>query len=321
MVKWQSILNDLPPEEKRQLVAALKVDGSTLSRWISGKSRPGKPQYLRDLAALVPGMEVALLEISEFAEILHAPLDDPDNLQIPASYYKDVIGMLSNTSRHVLNYTITKHVYEYVVSQMDLNEDGLMLLFIQCVEPDTADEKVTRLYVAPGRGTGPWKVQQIEHSFCIGRGTLSAVSVENMRPAFHPQDFSFQRYAPLLHQDRIHSVGVFPVTRNGYLAGLLFLASVHPDFFTPVRKGLAQDYADLLALGLRDYQFYPPERIKLQEVPAPKNKTMFLEHFHAMVAVMLKKHPEYQNLSQQDLEQLVIRDFDMYCEEKERDYA
>lgn len=321
--RWRVILQDLVPEEKRRVIEHVGIDMSTLSRWSTGVSTPRKPEQLRKLAVLLDGMQEALLEVPEFRSAFDINYDEPDRMDVPPAYTADILGMVANTATFVRQYTIHNHVYQDILSQLDEHKEGMMLLFVQCVEPKTPEDKVTALQVhAKGRGTGPWKAKQVASDFLLGSGTLNAVSVARGEPALYPQDQSFRREAPLLYPERIQSVASFPLLRGGSeVAGALFVASVHAEFFTPTRIELIKTYANMFALGLRDNQFYPMERIELQPIPLPQHQSLLLNAFYTYMERVAERYPEYKDRSVEELERFAIQRLQQGCKKEEKNHA
>jgi hypothetical protein len=309
---------------RRLLAKQIPVDYGTINRWINGSSTPRDPDVIRELARRVreidPQIEAALRDVPEFLPAFELPASE-DDVRVPASYSEDALEMLASVAKFVSQYTIQSHVYEYIVSQLDPHKDGLMLLFVQCIEPASPSEKVTALKAVPGRGTGPWAANQIEHAFIIGSGTLCAAAIASGRPAFYPVDQSFMRSVPLHAQEHIRSFGAFPVSRWGdEIAGVLFIASVHTDFFTPTRRKLMKTYANMFALSLKEMQFYSSDRIDLQPFPSAQNQSAVLKRFHRAI-VSLHEQPEYKDLSVEELERLAIQRIDEICLKEQEDYA
>lgn len=308
MDRWRNMVRDLSPEDKRHLADdVLNVDISTLWRWWTGVSTPRRPQDIRKLAATITGMQEALMEVEDFRSAFDINYAEPEVLDVPPAYAASILNMLANTAEGMTQYAIHNHVYQYILSQLDEHREGMLLLFAQCVEPATPNGNVTSLYVhASGRGTGPWHTRQIDHPFHVGSGTLCGLAVSTGQPALYPQDQASLRQA-LLYQKRVQSIAAFPILRSGNVAGALHVASVHEEFFTPVRIDLLKTYADLFALGLSTSQFYPLNRIKLHAVPSPQHQSMLLHEFSEFMEQLANEYPEYRDRPEADLERFAFQ--------------
>jgi GAF domain-containing protein len=313
--RWRSMVSDLSPEERRHLADdVLGVDISTLNRWASGVYTPRKPQDIRKLAEVIPGMQEALLEVEEFRKAFDINYAIPDALEVPPAYTASILSMLANTAETMAQYTIHNHVYQYILSQLDEHREGMLLLFVQCVEPAT-DGDVTSLYVHPsGCGTGPWHTQQIARPLYAGSGTLCGLAVSTGQPAY-PQDKEQLRRG-MLHQERIQSIAAFPILRWGKVAGALLVASVHEEFFTPVRIELLKSYTNLFALGLITSHFYAMDRIKLRSVPSPQHQAMLLQEFSEFMEDLADRYPEYRDRPEADLERFAWQKIQEMKQEK-----
>jgi hypothetical protein len=311
---WRLALRNLGPDERRELAELLKVDDTTVLRWGLGQATPRKPEAIRNLAKYMPKLETLLRE--EFPAAFDTTVDEGVQLQMPADHPMTILSLYSRVAKNMLNPTLQTYVYEYMASQLDPYRDGIVFLFAQCVAPPE-HEPVIALEIKPGYGTKQWSVHQIEKPFLLGKGTLCGVAVSTGRPAFYPHDQAFRKFAPVVQVDRLKSVGVFPVTRCGEIAGGLFCGSVVENFFSPPRKKLIKEYAELFALSLRDEQFYPQERIALTTVPTPEHQKVLLQDFYELMEEC--SLASEQELSLDELEEQamqVVRQLKQDCKSK-----
>jgi hypothetical protein len=261
--QWQILLDAV--SNKSAASKKIGVDYNTLRRWINGEHTPRIKEIVKIAQLDIPGIEEALRE--EFPDAFEIP-DPPKSKarEIPSGYWLTIVGIRATVASLLLQYTVFNHVYEYIVSQLDPANVGLMLLFVECVRPAKAQEKISQLCVLTGRGTSPlWDPNPIEHTFQIGKGSLCGIAVTDGHPTFYPQTGASEIDSPMLYPDRINSAAAFPITFCGdYIAGVLFVASIDIDFFTLDTQNLLRGYATMIALGLKYDQFYAHNQIELK---------------------------------------------------------
>jgi hypothetical protein len=125
---------------------------------------------------------------------------------------------------------------------------------------------VTQLRVHHGSGTNEnlWGLRQIDEEFLVGAQSLCGAAIQLAGPAFYRQHPAPEIADHFFYPDSIGSAGVFPLTLWGQkIAGMLFVASVNPDFFSQSKRNVLRVYANILALGLKESQFYPSDLIRL----------------------------------------------------------
>lgn len=262
--RWQQILGNFSPDDKKRVMRVLNITPSTLSRWINGQQRPVKSQDIVKLANEFPMLKEALEE--EFPNAFKGDYGPPTETQIPSTYYDDVLDSLEKTEESQREYDIINDVFEKIVSQLDPSGDGLLLIFMKCVEPGDDTSPITRLRSEASYGTGVWNFQQIQKPYEAGLSSLVGQALTTGRIALYPQNPTLNYAASVIELEAIKSGAAFPIRRSGYIAGVLFVGSIYDAFFTNARRSLLAKYAKLFSLSLPDHQFYPRQRILLESL-------------------------------------------------------
>lgn len=297
--QWREILRGFVihnPDGKENVARVLGVSPRTIDRWIA-KSSTTDPErkHISKLANVVPGREEEMrLSLKRdypdaFDEVVL------DRIMIPSAFYQRPIAALVRSARNVARPTVRSTIMKEIATHLDPNKSGIMILFAQCVKPVKPDGQVTSLHFqASGYGTGPWQYKQIEKSFFAGDGSLCAMAIVRGDIALFPQDIARINYtAPVLHGKEMRSCAAFPVLREGDIAGALFVASIQSEFFIEARRDLIADYVDLFAaLGLRDNEFYPPEKIALQPLPSAAHQNEIYLYAQRFLDDLAQKFPD-----------------------------
>jgi hypothetical protein len=250
--------------DMKQIAAQCEVNYTTVTRWAQPDgSLPGSPQTILKLAKMnIPELEDVLRIV--FPRIFKLP-EEPEVIEIPSSWIAELLAIRSNNAEYTFPYTFHNRVYEDMALQLDPVKEGFLSLFVGCMPPDSTGF-VTQLRVHHGSGTNEnlWGLRQIDEEFLVGAQSLCGAAIQLAGPAFYRQHPAPEIADHFFYPDSIGSAGVFPLTLWGQkIAGMLFVASVNPDFFSQSKRNVLRVYANILALGLKESQFYPSDRIRL----------------------------------------------------------
>jgi len=296
--QWRLILREYlekNPGEKKVVASKTGASVRSIDRWIEdgSKTDPERPR-IPILANAVPGRESEMrlsLEHDYPAAFKRASKQEIMS-NIPSPFYARSLEALATTARNLARPTIMKSVLKQLAGHLDPDEEGLMILFAQCVKPIEPDGKITSLIVLPGHGTNKWQHQQIAQPFMAGAGSLCATAVVRGDMALYPQDIiKVNNDAPLLSKDELHSCAAFPVLREGDVAGALFVGAALPKFFTDARRKLIVDYSYSFALALRDHEFYPIDQIDLNTMPSLTHQSEIYRHSQRFLEDLAQQYP------------------------------
>lgn len=270
---WQLLLREYlerNPEEKKRIANALNVSVRTVDRWIAGTTDPSRPLVPR-LATVIPGKETEMrLSLErEYPSAFERASEQEIMSNVPSPFYARELESLAKLAGNVSRSTIRSSVLKQMGGHLDPDEEGILILFAQCVKPIDGGKVASLQVHALGYGTNKWQYQQVKEPYHIGGSSLCARAILSGEIALSPQPIGPSTIPePLLCMGEICSCAAFPVFREGEVAGALFLAAAQPKFFTEARRGLIEQYSYSFALSLRDHEFYPMDHIDLQPMPS-----------------------------------------------------
>lgn len=298
--QWRLILRKYlaeNPKEKRPIVAQLGTSVRSLERWVAINSETDPdPRFVPKLVNAVPGyeeeMELSLKQ--DYPDAFEsANVDILPN--IPSAFYARLASTRATAAPNLNKSTNFPAVLRQIGNHLDPREKGLLVLFARCVSPLEPGGRITGLAIHPsGYGTGEWRDKQIKHTYMIGSGSLCAHAIVTGGIALYPQDVPGIDYAsyPILYGEDMRSCAAFPVLREGYVAGALFVGAKQEAFFTEARRELFREYAYLFALALRDNEFYPVEQIDLRVMPSIEHQSEIFFRSQQFLEEMAKKYPD-----------------------------
>lgn len=297
--QWRLILRKYlaeNPKEKRPIVAHLGTSVRSLERWVAINSETDPdPRFIPKLVNAVPGyeeeMELSLKQ--DYPDAFEsANVDILPN--IPSAFYARIASTRATAAPNLNKPTNFSALFRQIGNHLDPREKGLLVLFARCVSPLEPGGRITGLVIhSSGYGTGEWENKQIKHTYMIGPGSLCAHAIVNGGIALYPQDVPGINYAsyPILYGEDMRSCAAFPVLREGYVAGSLFVGAKQEAFFTEARRELLREYAYLFALALRDSEFYPVEQIDLQVMPTIEHQSEIFFRSQQFLEALAKKYP------------------------------
>lgn len=299
--QWRLILREYiakNPDEKRAIARKLEVSLRSIERWTADESTtaPDRSKVFK-LSQMVPGkeQEMRLSLQRDYPEAFERPSGSEILSNIPSVFLLRNIGTLATTARKLARPTIMSSTMRQMAGHLDPDEEGILVLFAQCVKPVESDGKVGSLTIhTTGYGTERWRYQQVERSYMIGADTLSATAVNRGDIVLYPQDephIDYSKASLIIHGENIRSAAAYPVLREGDIAGALFVASAQVDFFTETRRELIKQYADSFALALRDNEFYPSSQIELQPMPTVVHQSVIFVESQQFLEGLAQQFP------------------------------
>lgn len=276
--QWRLILRtyfEANPEEKKVVAKKLDTTVRSVERWIADGSTtaPERAKVFR-LSQVVPGreQEMRLSLQRDYPDAFERPSGGEILSNIPSVFFQRDITTLATAARKLARPTIMSSTMRQMVGHLDPDEEGILVLFAQCVKPVEPGARIGALTIhTTGYGTTErWQLQQIERSYMIGADTLCAVAINRGDVALYPQDepnIDYVRTSLICHAKDIKSAAAYPIYREGDIAGALWIGAGERDFFSETRRELFKQYTDKFALALRDNEFYPSSQIELQHMP------------------------------------------------------
>jgi hypothetical protein len=182
---WREMLGNIvkDTQEKQRIADGLGVSPITLTRWITGESKP-RPQNLRLLLHMFPEYRRPFLALwsEEFgANFVAVVTDDPVPYEISPSFYAQVMHTHRLVPRVQRFNAICDLVLPQALGQLDPNQTGMSIMVIQCTPP-VQGSQVRSLYRDMRHGVYPIPNEVDLPMFFLGRGTLAGYVVSSGRP-------------------------------------------------------------------------------------------------------------------------------------------
>jgi transcriptional regulator with XRE-family HTH domain len=253
-LSWREALKELcdSPQKKQEIAEKVGSSVRTIDRWISGETVPQRQESIRNLAALSDELGDLLHEQwPEAFETRTARVPLPiERATLPEEFMRRVLHSYAHTARKAQRWTIYRLVCSQMLAHLDPERVGLMIVYVRQHIP-----QMETLQLFERAGSSIWATRQVIEEVCSEPWIVQAVN--DSRPLF-VQSLSDALLPPpscFANADRIQSLGFFPLYRSGCAGGGIIIVSATPDFFTPLRQSLLEEYCHLLALAFRDTDF------------------------------------------------------------------
>ncbi len=293
---WRELLNELSPEEKRRIIDRLGIQERTLERWIRGQTDlphlSKLRQLLNALSVQTRGLfiEAVLQEpsFSRFAEEI-VPLSLSTRLEIPSAFYARLMEVHVSTLKELRFTSISQLVMLQILQQLDLHHLGLCVIVLRCTPPFKG--KVRSLYQQLSLGSFPWSNVVEQRGFFVGVESVVGQAVVDGSPTTIQNVYSLDDPDLIsVHRDKhTASIAAFPIQKEDSIAGCLLVLSTQPNFFTPSRFSVLQQYSHLMVIGLNNDEFYERQQIDLQVLPSVKAQDDVLTQVRKRTSTVLKQ--------------------------------
>lgn len=309
---WRELLKELGIEEKRRIIDTLGIQDKTLERWIRGQTDLPRLSRLRQLLNVLPVQTRGLfIEVAQqdphfsryIAEI--APLSLSTKLEIPSAFYARLMEVHISTSKGLRFTSVCQLVMLQVLQQLDLYHLGLCVVVLKCTPP-SSDQKVRSLHQQFSLGTPPWNNVVEQWGFFVGAESVAGQAVMAGAPSTIQDVYSMTNPDLLsVHRDeQVASIAAFPIQKEEGVAGCFLVLSTHPNFFTPSRFTVLQQYCHLMVIALNDNEFYEQQRIELHVLPPIKMQQDVLAQVRKRTSTIFKQaHLDGQAMNWGEAEQ------------------
>jgi transcriptional regulator with XRE-family HTH domain len=250
--------------EIARVAEALGVSENTVYRWLNGTSRP-QEVHLKHLLDVLPQHRRNLIYAIEqtFPGAL-AHLDATEVREVQKEIYYRVHELRSTTADDdARRWQIILSIFEHALLHLDSERRGMAITYAQLMPPH--EDGIHSLYEAEMRGTPPWPFSQESKAY-LGSTTLAGTAAMLQR-MLNWDDLDQEARKQFTADDFEHSACACPVMFAGRIAGVLIVSSTEPGFFTPTVTQAVLEYARLLALAMKEENFYPGSLIHLRPMP------------------------------------------------------
>ncbi len=315
---FSTLLSSLLHNDRTEVLRVAKAVGVsdiTVYRWLNGVSAPRSAHMQRLADVLSPNVQVAGSTSSTQSGYQHAqPGPVPGRWDVPRDLYRRVLEQAATTADDSSRrWHIIETIFEQALLFFDPDHDGLALTYVRLMPP-CADGTIHSLFEAEMRGQAPWPFA-LDFKTYLGSTTLAGVSAMSLRVRMWSKaDPETRTQVGVDAYER--SSCAAPVMRGARLAGVLMASSVRDDFaVNPAVPRAMSEYANLLAAGLMDQDFYPTSIVKLVPMPDLTWQRERISHLYLPRVIECARK---QGLSFPEAEQRILQDLE---EEFERHAA
>ncbi len=312
---WRELLSSLSMEERKRIVNALGIQNKTMERWIRGQTGHPHPNRMRQLFKVLPARTRALFiefvqQDPAFSHAANIPLPGIST-EIPSAFYSRVLEANVSTSRSLRFTSICQLVLLQAVRQIDPDRLGLYMVILKCTPP-AHGKKVQSLCQYFSLGTLPWSTIVEQKSVFLGAESVVGQAVMTHRP-FVFQDIHGDGDLDILsvyQNEHPASVVALPIKKNGRIAGCLLVLSTQPNFFTPNRLKIIQQYCHLVVIAIEDDEWYEQQQIELRLMPPLRVQQEYLAQFQKRVSTAIKQahrdgHPKNWLEAEREVQQRI----------------
>jgi transcriptional regulator with XRE-family HTH domain len=248
-----------------RIARAVGVSDNTVYRWLNGAAEP-RHSHLMRLLEVLPRYGSSLRQGEELQTYGgRAAHDQPGRWDVQKEIYRRVMELAAMTVDDASRrWHIIETIFEYALLHLDPDRQGMALTYARLMPP-RADGTIHSLYEAEMRGQAPWPFA-LDFKAYLGSTTLAGAAAMLQRVRiWSARD---ETRIPIGLDENERSSCAAPVMRGGRLAGVLIVSSALEDFVhNPAVPRTVGDYANLLAAGLMDSDFYPTSLIRLVPMP------------------------------------------------------
>lgn len=265
---FATLLGFLINNDRREILRIAKevhVSDNTVYRWLNGTSEP-RHSHLQSLLHVLPQLRAHSPEGSAQQEHVRQKVTHTVSGEVQREIFHRVLEQaaitVDNASRR---WHITETIFEYALLHLDPDRQGMALTYARLMPP-REDGTIHSLCEMEMRGQAPWPFA-LDFKTYLGSTTLAGAAAMFQRVKTWSADDVEARIPVGLDKNERSSCAA-PVMRGGRLAGVLIVSSTLSDFVrNPTVPGAVSDYANMLATGLADQEFYPVNLLKLVPMP------------------------------------------------------
>ncbi len=308
---WREFLGQhlSDPQERQRIADVIGINPITLVRWSNGESKP-RLKSLQRLLAVLPQHHDLLQhlieeEFKDFSSFMNHETHQGDSLTIPPELFARVLHTVTTLPKSLLFSSISDLILQQAINQLDPQRLGLAII-IACCMPPSANGKVRSLRERAGRGTPPWASSLEQQGLLLGAESLAGHVVSFCRIESNlrlKDDFGI---APGYRGRWEESAVAVPILHLGKVAGSLLVSSSQPNYFTPERCALIEQYAELLFVVFDPEDFYESAQIELKVMPPPEIQSPHFATFREqLMQTMRQAQRDQQPLTLVQAEQVV----------------
>ncbi len=269
LTPFSSLLRSILRQERTEITRvaqAMDVAEITVYRWMNGSSEP-RVMHLKRIP------EVLEEHRSDLTQAIHQTFPgvlDPPSLrvgEVKKDIYRRVLDIVATTPEDDSRYwQVTQAIFEYALLHLDPDRRGFAITYASLMP--AREDGIHSLREVAMRGSDPWPFS-LESRAYLGSTTLAGTAATLQRPQTWNNLDEERSQVDIDEFER--SAVAFPVMYAGRLSGVLLGSSTQSTFFEDAMASQTMDeLAQLMALGLRNENFYPGSFLHLRPMPPVK---------------------------------------------------
>lgn len=304
--------------EIARIANELDVAENTIYRWLNGSTDP-RPIHLKKLLEVLPQHRNNLIYAINvtFPGVLDSLSTGVREVQ--KDIYQRVLELVTTIANDDdRRWQVTQTIFEHALLHLDAERQGLAITYAQLIHRH--EDGFHSLYEVDMRGTYPWPFT-LECKAYLGSTTLAGRAAMTQRMQTW-DDVDDEGRLPVVVDEFEQSACAYPLMHAGRIAGVLIVSSTQTGFFTAaVACQTVVEYARLLALGLKENEFYPPTDIHLKPMPDLQYQREEISNSYMnRVVVCARKRkltlPEAEECVRRDMEEEFAEIGSRYLEER-----
>ncbi|TMC23039.1 MAG: helix-turn-helix transcriptional regulator [Chloroflexi bacterium] len=294
---FSSILRNILRHDRDEIVRVAKeldVAENTIYRWMSGSTEP-RQEYLRRLPDVLREHRNNL--VGAINQTFPSVLDGHSSSisEVSRDIYYRVASLAAQTEdAGSLLWQVTQTVFDYALPHLDVDHRGIAITYASLMPAH--EDGVHSLREMIMRGTPPWP-HSFESKAYLGSTTLAGHAATDLHMHIWDSTDTYERVLVEVDDHEVSACAI-PVLRGGCIAGVLVISSAQPGFFKdPMTRKAVEEYALLVAMGLRDEDFFPPSTLNLRPMPPLhwQRKELAYHFANRVIAYARKYEISHQN--------------------------
>ena len=253
--------------EIARVAQGLDIAEITIYRWMNGSSVP-RAMHLKRLPEVLDGYRNDLRQAinQTFPGVLDPP--SPNVREVKKDIYRRVLELVSTIQEDDARYwQVTQAIFEYALLHLDPDRRGMAITYASLMPAH--EDGIHSLREVAMRGSSPWPFS-FESRAYLGSTSLAGTAATLQR---------LQTWNNLGEEERLQvdideferSAAACPVMYAGRLSGVLIASSTQPGFFADAMACQSlYEFSQLMALGLRNENFYSGSLLHLRPMPEVK---------------------------------------------------
>lgn len=193
--------------------------------------------------------------------------------------------MLSSLPQEQAVWPTCQLILQHACERLDPYHRSVAVLITLCAPPSKGN-KVRSLRRVMGVGIASWGGSLENQSSFLGANTMPGQIVSSSHP-ITVQNYLDPRLAGHEGRAGIISSCTYPIMRADRIAGTFGATGSLPDYFSPARQTLIQEYAKLISIVFAPDMFYTLQDIELLTMPPPVVQLPYIETLQTRIRQMM----------------------------------